>query len=703
MGATWQELSARREKFQTNLSALESLDAPLAERVAKHVPSCEYVIAQSGSSFQLAKQSPTGPAVLSPVVNELSARDIAKKLYPRGQCTEPVLIAGLDQGWLWQALYELPCHTPLTPGHRPPLYFLARDIERLWLLMHVRDWSTLLGDARIRLFVGEDAAEQCRRSMTDHSHIPWPKLCVTVDPAVWPKGVSVDSMWQGAHASANLRMQQISREIEAMYAGLDAKTIARHLRGETLRVLGITSTYTTFLKYSMSDWLDAFTAMGHEAMVVIESADHEINNPIRYAEAVREFAPDLIVLIDHFRAELPGLPQQIPCVMWVQDTLPNIFSPKAGAAQGKRDFCLGFGRLALRDQCGYPEDRFLPAQVGVNDERFAPKTLSESDLQTFGSDVSFVSHASTPATVLITEQLQKTDADGRKLLIDVFEQLRAVYDGGKAITHASRIKEMIAKSLAKFRLRVEEPQNNGLFEFFNTRVNNALFRHQALSWAADMGVNLHIWGRGWEQHPRLGKFAKGIACNQSQLLKIYHGSKINLQIMPSGAVHQRLLDGLAAGAFFLARYCPGDFADIIHRKLWDWCNERQIRTHRQFMEKIDAQVQTWLGEYEQLMGVGLLKFAPDVMAHLKLSADSEFTRSAATIWDGYEHICFDSDMQFSQRVTQFLKDDSARRDISASMRQVVLDRFTYRATTRRLLDMMADSISGDFLSLEAAA
>src|SRR3712207_8955495 len=46
-------------------------------------------------------------------------------------CTEPVLVAGLDQGWLWHALYHLPVNTPRTPGHRPPLYFLASDLERL--------------------------------------------------------------------------------------------------------------------------------------------------------------------------------------------------------------------------------------------------------------------------------------------------------------------------------------------------------------------------------------------------------------------------------------------------------------------------------------------------------------------------------------------------------------------------------------------
>ncbi|HVT89390.1 MAG TPA: glycosyltransferase [Tepidisphaeraceae bacterium] len=613
------------------------------------------------------------------------------------------MVAGLDHGWLWQALYDLPCHTPGTPGHRPPLYFLVRDIERLWLLMHWHDWSKLLADARVQLFIGEDAADQCRRSMIENPQIPWPKLSVTVDPQIWPAGVSVDSIWSSAHQSANQQMQDVCRKVEPIYGNIGTKNLARRLRGEGLRVMGITSLYTTFLKYSMSDWLDAFTEMGHEALACIERADHEINNPLTFAKVAAEFQPDLILMIDHYRAEIPGLPQQIPCVMWVQDNLPNIFTARAGAAQGLRDYCLGFGRLHLRDQFGYPEQRFLPAHVSVNESRFAPIHLDSQDRETYGCDVSFVSHASTPPTVMLTEQLQRADATGRKLLIDIYEQMRAVYDRGQAITHASIINKMIQESLFRLRFNVDATVTRQLSDFFIQRINNALFRHQSLTWAAELDLKVHLWGRGWEQHPKLGRFAKGVACNQSQLLKIYQASKINLQITPFGAVHQRLLDGLAAGGFFLVRQCAGDLADRVHLKLWNWCNANGIATHQQFLDSMDADVQQWLLEYKRFMGVGLLDFASDVIAHLRLSADCGFTRSAGTVWPEYDRINFDSKDRLKELVTTYLPDESARKQIADSMRQVVLDRFTYQATTRRLLELIADDLAGHPSVREAAA
>ena len=138
------------------------------------------------------------------------------------------------------------------------------------------------------------------------------------------------------HMAANQRMQQLSRQVETMYIGFDAKTIVRRLRDQSMRVMGITSHYTTFLKYSMSDWLDAMDTLGHETRMVMEEADHQIANPLFFAEAIIDFKPDLILMIDHYRAEIPGLPRQIPCVMWVQDNLPNIFSAKAGAAGASR-------------------------------------------------------------------------------------------------------------------------------------------------------------------------------------------------------------------------------------------------------------------------------------------------------------------------------------------------------------------------------
>jgi hypothetical protein len=702
MAVTWQALASRRAQFQANLDALREADADLGTTLQSLEPLREYHVIGEGDRIQIGAQNGSRIEPIPQAVSAASARDIAKKLFANSQCSEPLMIAGLDQGWLWNTVYHLECNTPRTPGHRPPLYFLARDIERLWLAMHLHDWTQLLRDPRVRLFVGTDAVQQCQQSMMTHAQIPWAKLCVTVDPALWPAGVTVDSLWQNAHRAANDRMQQLSRQIEAIYAGLDVKAMSARLRGGKLRVLGITSHFTTFLKYSMSDWLDAFAAMGHDTQLVMENGDHEICNPLTFGQAVTEFRPDLILMIDHYRAEIPGLPRQIPCVMWVQDQLPNIFNPQAGAAQSPRDFCLGFGRLNL-SRHGYPRHRFMPAQVGVNEERFAPRELTALEREQYSCDVSFVSHASMPATAMLKEQLGRADAQGRKLLIDIFEQMRAVYDNGGAITQPLIIGQMVDAACQRIRFPLDQSSRTQVLDFFNQRVNNALFRHQALTWIADTGVNLHLYGRGWEQHPKFAPFARGIACNQGQLCAIYRASRINLQITPHGAVHQRLFEGLSAGGFFLLRYVPGDVIESIYQTLHAWCVENDIESDADIRARATPQVQQLISQAGELVGLDQFSTGWSLMEVLRLSADGGYLRSASSVWKEYDQVSFRSAEQVKQLISHYLSRPQERAAVAASMREVVLNRFTYRSTSQRLLEFMADELSRDVTRVSAAA
>src|SRR4051794_22040651 len=192
---SWQPLSLLSSQFEQNLAALASRDAALAARVSDLTASAEYFVATDQARLHIAKQRPGEELELieSRVLPE-GAAQIAMKLFPTGKCTEPVLVAGLDQGWLWNALYELEIHTPHAPGHTPPLYFLSADLERLRVVMHLHDWRRLLADSRTRLFAGGDAVAQAQQHMTENLHVPMPKLCVTVDQATWPTGTNIDTV-----------------------------------------------------------------------------------------------------------------------------------------------------------------------------------------------------------------------------------------------------------------------------------------------------------------------------------------------------------------------------------------------------------------------------------------------------------------------------------------------------------------------------
>jgi len=404
------------------------------------------------------------------------------------------------------------------------------------------------------------------------------------------------------------------------------------------------------------------------------------------------------VLIDHYRAELRAMPDAVPCVMWVQDRLPNIFTAKAGAAQTSRDYVLGFGRQECVDSFGYPETRFLPTRIGVNADRFAPRELEPSEVKRLACDVSYVSHAAATAESIVDESIaMQSSPDARRLLSNVFDRLRGIYDTGGCLTEAADMKDLINAAMVETKTSV--PDVTPLMDLFLQRVNNAMFRHQTLGWLAGLGIDLRIYGKGWEKHTKFGRFARGVADNQSELSAIYQASKINVQATPHGAVHQRLTDGLSAGGFFLIRYTPADVVETVYRPIREWCVQNDVRNDETLRGRATPEIDALLAKLAELKRRDPFSLGVPLATSLALAADGDYTCSAASIWPEYERVRFDSAASVKEKVTHFLASEGERREIAASMRQQVLDRLTYTAITRRLLGM----ISADLAKQDSAA
>ncbi len=695
---SWQPLTRLHSLFRANLAALATRDPELAERLDAHQPAGELFVALDGDSVHIARKVGDSLELIPASVDAIAAGQIAARLCPTDECVEPLLIAGLSRGWLWNALYELPTRTPAAPGHRAPLYLLAGEIERLWMACHLHDWQRLLADERVRLFVGADAVAKAQASMAACLDVPMPRLSVTLEPALWSDGQTIDSMTAAVLASANARMdlykaraakRDATRDVEGTFAS-----------GRKLRVMGITSRYTTFLQHSMRDWLESFAALGHQTHLVIEANDASLANPMMFAGACDLFDPDLIVMIDHYRAELVGLPSDVPFVMWVQDQLPNIFSKRAGAAQSHRDYAIGYGRLQCVHELGYPDARFRPAMVGTNERRFQPRRLTHEERDAHTCDVSFVSHCSTPAEVLIQAEIDKQSSPGAKrVLSSVFEQLRSEYDAGRSVTMQSDFRRMIESALRAENQTIENPA--ALLNLFTHKINNALFRHQSLRWLAEMDVRLNLYGRGWEQNAEFIKFARGPADNATALSAIYQASRINLQVSPFGSAHQRVFDGLAAGGFFLLRQCPGDRADVIYRDLWNWCEDNHIRHDSQLEVITNSDVVAAIAELTRLNGHSPFGQGYDFVRELSVTAESAFSRNSATLWNEYEQVSYDTREQLQARVMRFLTNDAERAIITRSMRARVLESLTYRAVARQTIDLVRADVSRGAIAIAA--
>jgi hypothetical protein len=699
---SWSPLDKLTHRFAANVDALATRYPELAQNLRVWVPRQNYYLFPGPEDILIGAGNGSSITPLPHTLPPSTATNIMRQMFPTAKCTQPVLIVGEDLGWLWNGLYSLPCDTPAAPGHHPALFFLMRDIELLWIILHIHDWRNLLADSRVRLFTGDNAMSDFRQSLVAETAIPWPRLSVRVDPALWNGSPTLDEILIDATAKSNQLFLELLARFRVAYANRTPDSIVAQLTsGRPLKILGITSRFTTFLQYSMRDWLNAFERLGHQTHLVIENHDHETCNALGIASACAQFVPDLVVIIDHYRAELKGIPEQIPMVMWVQDALPNIYRREAGAAQGRLDYTIGYGRCELVTRNDYPGSRFMPAMVGVNPEHFAADALEEGDIAPFRCDVSYVTHATMPAERIIAEEIARNGSPEVKRLLDaVFDRLRAVYEAGGSISAGEAIHQLILDTVRDLRMSADIPP---LLDLFSRRVNNALFRHQPIRWIAEMGVDLRLYGQGWENHPEFKRFARGVADNRRQLPAIYLGSKINLQVTPSGAVHQRLLDGLAAGGFFLCRSTATDDLESLRRDIWQWCRQNHVSDGADMLRKRDQSLDRLFKRYVELDTVDPSSNPGYYFTAFEECAMSGFTRTVNTLFSEHERVTFSTREQLVERVKRFLSAPEERREIARSMRQRVLATHTYTAITERMLDFITADLKTASIASKRAA
>lgn len=689
----WIRIEQLQARFEANLAALASRYPQVAQTLAGWVLSRSCVIQAAGDTVVLGVESCGAvqplPGLLSPAV----ATATVNKMFPDGKY-QIAMIAGEDLGWLWNRLYRLPCSVPNIPGFRPPLFFLMQDIERLRIILHIQDWADLLADSRVRLFVGDDCVKQFRQSLLEDLYCPLPTLWVTVNPDIWPEGFDVSSIFTEARTARDAQLTLLVEKQAALAQRSTPQSLAaRFAPNRPLRVLGITSRYTTFLQHSMRDWLDGFDRLGHTTRLEIEHADHELANSLVLARTCDEFDPDLIVSIDHYRKSMVGAPGCIPMVMWIQDALPALFSKEAGAAQEPLDFSMTIDPLKMIHEYGYPADRTMSALIGVNENRFR---IPAETPTSFACDVCLVSHASTPADVLLQQYLDGVDSRAAKDFWQyLFDRLRQIYSQGRMVTNPILLKRLVEQSMRETKVTIS-PDQMGLVEFvFGTQINNAFFRHQSLQWLADAGFNLHIYGKGWEKHPTLARFARGVADNQTQLSSIYRSSAINLQISPFGAVHQRVMEGLASGGFFMLRFCAGDMLDRLYKTIWDFCQARRISTDSELQQQATPGMRAIIQQVADILQEDPFACSWSFMETLRSAAESGYVRSAASVWgDDYDAVAFNSAAELSAKVTHFLQNPQDRAQRAESMRKTVLERFTYVQTARRLVDFVRERLQG---------
>jgi hypothetical protein len=343
----------------------------------------------------------------------------------------------------------------------------------------------------------------------------------------------------------------------------------------------------------------------------------------------------------------------------------------------------------------------------VTDERtFSNQPLPEDALAPYRCDMSFVSNHSMLPDVFHRERRAWFAGDPAALaLVDhLFETL---LHPSASPTGAGFVSPewLLRRAKTETGLSPGSTQaDHALLHSYLYPLSELLLRQTTLEWVADYcdrtGRRLHLYGNGWESHPRFAGYARGSAKNGAELRAVYQASAINLQIVGTGAIHQRLLDGLAAGGFFLIRYTPGDVIREPAERLIDAVDRLRPDEGREYTRAEAPELAAALEGAWRVQGVcqSLDRFVwrNKFADRLRVQRADGYARSAGAVFDCYGDVAFATREEFEPLAGRYLDDAESRSAIARRMRAVVSAGYTYAPLVKRLLGWIRER-------LEAAA
>ena len=560
-----QQPATPADRYARNFSCLEKQYPQLAQRLAA-LPGRGQIrtgIAKDGGLYYAVERDGQWIPVTDPATPLARIQHILDESATHlRNYTRPVFLLGLYPGHELVTVFRA-CEQETTPHCPQPLWVCLDSTIALEGLMHAVDLVPILTSPRVRFFWYEDADTQVKwlRENPDFPHL---FTLISAAPAA-----TLDKVMPPFAALIQEREQltaQLKSENARHYDAISDQELADILRGKggrPPRLLMPTCAWSTFIQYSTRDTCAAFRARGWE---VRELNMQAMLTPFYLVQTIHEFKPDLFLFIDHMRYEAEDLyPRGMLFVTWIQDEMDHLFCRTAGeslaryAQQGRRDLVVGYARQNLCAQYGYPQDRVVTLPVMADTRIFHPVTLSAADQQRYGCELAFMTNAGMPTEQIVEERIiPHVEALGisRSTVENIHDRLWSVYRAGQTLCHRGLFLETLF-AYEEFRRAYDTLRTAGeeerLLRLFYWKLNDAIYRHVVIEWAAAAGVDVHLYGHGWNRHPRFGKFARGNVEHGPELNKAYRGARWNLHLNITQGMHQRVWELIGAGASPLFR------------------------------------------------------------------------------------------------------------------------------------------------------
>ncbi|HWE04038.1 MAG TPA: glycosyltransferase, partial [Tepidisphaeraceae bacterium] len=615
-----------------------------------------------------------------------------ESLKPAFAVGHSLALCGVGDGYLLHQLAQKP--PKLFMDTQQSVFLLEPDAHVLLTALMIHDYTGKQGpieQERFLWFVGSDWIHPLRTTLLGDPYLASPQISLMLGLQFQ----SIQSSLQVILREVEARDVHARTSVERYYATKGASDFSAVFSTDPPRrprVMLLTTRFSTVLQYATRDAAAGFEQGGWETRVVIEPTPHHRVLTTGIRAAVAEFKPDLVFQIDHQRQEHAEMfPSNLPFVCWIQDHMPHLMKPEAGAKIGPADFVLTDAGATYVRSAGYPKRQMIALAKLTTPPPLMPRATVTAPAE----DIVFISNATKTPAAMLTELLTQFPGDSRSaaFVTECVRRITDLYAAGDSLSTFPDISRFIRELLAEMDLTLDPEPLHQLIRAITHPLCDALYRHQTIRWtiaaARDSGLTLGLYGNGWDAHEDFALYARGAVASGEDFRSLTRRAAINLQIAPYLCLHQRMLDGICSGAFFLVRHHVADTApqallDLLETNCGPEVNgveEAQAR----ISDSTRARFETLVGETRRaLCPMG----TEDPIEVIRVWQEARLLEPRGGVLPHLDAISFSDAVSLGTRLERFARDPDLREEITADQRRSILARFTYAAAIRRITHRM---------------
>ena len=641
-----------------------------------------------------------GDRLINPIDDPSAAaqRDVAKLAGPMGQDI-PFVLCSISDGYFFEALTREPREHG--GGRVTGMYLIEPEPDLLLANLAMHDFSGKRGPIAgrwVEWFVGPDWRDQFVERFEAQWMLPVPGL-------VLGRKDMHEPLQSALSLVKDFRKQSAGRQREsALRHGVYTRReeLAGHLRGEggrKPRVLVIGSRFDGPLGDAGDRAVAGFEQLGWECHHLLEAQPHHRMTPLPVWRALGDTKPDLVVTLGERWADRRDvIDPRVPVVRWLIGEDPHAASPAQRASLNLRDFVLSPSSPLADARQGYPARQvlFMP---GVVEIAGGLGHTAAADPDGAGADMVYLGQGGADPRDLLAEVAGRLpNAPLRRLAQAVGEQMLADDAQGRCYATAWEINQLARRLAPQIQgLKLSDKLYRQFAGAMFSPFNEALYCQQALAWAVEaaeaLGLTLAIHGQGWKANPRFAAYARARPSTAKRRDALIAQSKVNLHIAPSFSLDTKLMDGLAAGGFYLIRRHP---ADALLPEIVGFLENHCSRPAQTAEQAYHAAPKKHLPRLERLLEqarwITDQSGGLDPIACVRACMHGGLLDKHRVALPRLDMLQFDDGPQLRQRLERFVNAPDQRLDVVKKQRASIQHRLSYSSGLTRIVQRIAELV-----------